>query len=343
MQRPRFNPEVLDQAPPHNLEAEAGVIGSILLDPNTIDTVGPLVTPDDFHDQRNATLYNHLIAMLHEGAGAIDAVLLKSRLKEAGDYAKAGGTAHIVEVAEAVAVAAHAKHYAEIVRDLAGKRTARLAAEQLLVDVHSDQMTAADIIQRAKLHLDRAADASREAIFQLRTAEDLMAEEFDETFHIDRLFIQGEPLTIGGPSKAMKTSLMIAAGISLAMATPFLGDERFPIPQAARVGVFTAESGGRTLRRLLQRIRDRMGIPHGALTALLINETMPQIDDPAHEAGIRQAILDNELEILAFDPLYLGDDEDSQSNLARRGKQLRKLTGLCLEMGATPILCCHTK
>ena len=80
----RVSSEILDRLPPHNLDAEKGVLGSILLDPNLCDDVALVLRPDDFYADANQKLYGHLLAMHDEGS-RIDATLLLERLRSAGD------------------------------------------------------------------------------------------------------------------------------------------------------------------------------------------------------------------------------------------------------------------
>ena len=71
----RVSSEILDRLPPQNLDAEKGVLGSLLLDPNLCDDVALLVRPDDFYADANQKLYAHLLAM-HDQGWRIDATLL---------------------------------------------------------------------------------------------------------------------------------------------------------------------------------------------------------------------------------------------------------------------------
>ena len=123
----RPNSEILDRTPPHDLEAEANVIGSVLLDPRTIDAVAAIVSPGDFYADANRKLLGHLIGM-HDANVPIDTTLLVARLKRAGDFEAIGGAAYLAEVAQSVPLASHATFYAEIVAKHAARRRMILAA-----------------------------------------------------------------------------------------------------------------------------------------------------------------------------------------------------------------------
>ena len=71
--------EILQRQPPYDLEAEMGVLGSILLLPEVLDEIASL-RPDDFYDDANRKIYENLRTMVDDGQ-KIDITLLVSRLR----------------------------------------------------------------------------------------------------------------------------------------------------------------------------------------------------------------------------------------------------------------------
>src|SRR5436190_15274908 len=108
--------ELMDRQPPFDLQAEIGVLGSIVLLPDVLDDVIQILRPDDFYDDAHRKLFLHMTA-LHESSKKIDPTLLVDRLKSAGDFESVGGAAYLSKVINAVPNAAHATYYAEIVRE----------------------------------------------------------------------------------------------------------------------------------------------------------------------------------------------------------------------------------
>ena len=126
--------EILDRVPPSNVEAEIQVLGSILIaqDPSRcLEDVSGLLSPGDFYAEQNAVIYTQLLEMGRAGI-PIDVSILLNRLRQAGVLEKAGGAAHLGEIASAVAVSVHAKHYAGTVLRESRKRKLVVTAEQLL-------------------------------------------------------------------------------------------------------------------------------------------------------------------------------------------------------------------
>ena len=126
---------LLSRGRPGNLEAERNVLGSILLKPDVCDDVALLVRPEDFADEAHQTIFRHLLD-LHDGAARIDATILLDRLRNKGDLEQIGGAATIAELINSVPHAAHATHYAGIIRDKAMLRSLIDASTDILRDAY---------------------------------------------------------------------------------------------------------------------------------------------------------------------------------------------------------------
>lgn len=172
-----MNLELLDRLPPHNLDAEKGVIGSLLIDPDMCDEVALIVRPEDFYADANQILYRHVLAM-HEDGKRIDAVLLKARLQQEGEYEAVGGTAYVAEVAASVPVAANAKYYARIVRDKAQLRGLIHAGTEILRNAYDDTL-ADPAEQQSRAETLLMANGDRAVGTGATSCHDLMTEAFD--------------------------------------------------------------------------------------------------------------------------------------------------------------------
>src|ERR1700676_4188404 len=142
--------EILDRQPPQNLEAERGVLGSILLLPDVCDEVALVLRhAADFYDEANARIYSHMLA-LRDAGRRIDITLLMERLRTDGDLEFVGGAPYLAEVARSVPHAAHATHYAQIVRDKAVLRSLIHSSTDILRDVYDESYEARDMLRRAE-------------------------------------------------------------------------------------------------------------------------------------------------------------------------------------------------
>jgi len=143
----------------HSLEAEHGVLGSMLKQPHLIDVLSDDLSAEAFAYADNADLYR-LILELHNDGQPVDVITLSDRRSEL-----ASGTrtmAYAGEIQKNTPSAANAKVYAQIIRERAVGRQIVSAAERIHEIAH-DQASIEDKIaqvQSAVMSLDTSgADA----------------------------------------------------------------------------------------------------------------------------------------------------------------------------------------
>jgi len=134
---------------PMNPDAERAVLGSILIKPDCCDDVALVVRPDDFADEAHQLLYQHLLE-LHDGGKRIDATIVLERLRTQGDLERIGGPPMLAETLEAVPHAAHATHYAQIVRDKALLRNLIDAGTDILREAYDSVDEPRQLLARAE-------------------------------------------------------------------------------------------------------------------------------------------------------------------------------------------------
>ncbi|MGB3921862.1 MAG: replicative DNA helicase [Minisyncoccia bacterium] len=100
--------------PPHSLEAEAALLGSIMLRPDAIYEILDLVTPNSFYFEKHKTIFETMLELFGKHQ-PIDILSLSSRLKEKDLLERVGGATFLTELSSAVPSSANIKHYAEIV------------------------------------------------------------------------------------------------------------------------------------------------------------------------------------------------------------------------------------
>ena len=152
---------------PVSTEAERAVLGSVLLKPDVCDDVALLVRSDDFHDDAHRLLFEHL-QDLHDSGKRIDATIVLERLRAKGDLDRIGGAKALAEIIESVPHAAHAAHYAEIVRDKAILRALIDAGTDILRDAYDSPDEPRSLLGRAEEKifsiLERRSGAEAQAI-----------------------------------------------------------------------------------------------------------------------------------------------------------------------------------
>lgn len=119
-----------ERIPPHNVEAEVSVLGSLLLDKNAVVKIADVVRPADFYVPAHALIFEAMLD-LYEHREPIDALSLVNKLKEQQKLSQVGGESAIASLAGAVPTAGHVEHYARIVQKKATLRRIISAAADI--------------------------------------------------------------------------------------------------------------------------------------------------------------------------------------------------------------------
>lgn len=161
---------IVDRLPPQSLEAEQGVLGSILLDASMLDEIVAILKAEDFYRDIHQHIYQAILDLYGEGK-RIDALTVIGRLDEKGQFAEIGNET-LSEILESVPHAANAKFYADIVREKATMRAAIETANTILQDVYSNDCNSKQVLQRAEKSLFKIA--TRQVSGNLRSLGDII-------------------------------------------------------------------------------------------------------------------------------------------------------------------------
>src|SRR5437870_740690 len=148
----RVRPE---RVPPHNLEAEESVLGSMMLSTEAIAEVIEEIKPDDFYRSSHRIIFEALVHLYGRGE-PVDAITAVEELKRRGTLEDVGGPLRIHELVEDVPTPASARHYARIVHELALLRRLIEAAGKIM-----------DLAYTAPEEPERVADQAEELIYSV--------------------------------------------------------------------------------------------------------------------------------------------------------------------------------
>jgi replicative DNA helicase len=119
-----------DFTQPNNREAEAAVLGSILINPEAYRDVSPFVTSDDFYVIKNQWIYACIDDMVKKHI-EIDLLTVSNELEVNGKLKEIGGQSYLVELVNDTPTSIHAEHYAKIVQNMSKRRNMLSAANTL--------------------------------------------------------------------------------------------------------------------------------------------------------------------------------------------------------------------
>jgi len=138
--------------PPHNLDAEASLLGAILIDVDAIVRIADKIGSNDFYDERHQRIYEAM-QKLYEKHSPIDVLTLSNQLKDNGLLDTVGGAAYLTELTNYVPTAAHAENYADIVSQKAIRRRLIKASQDITGLGFDESKAVQELIEEAETQL----------------------------------------------------------------------------------------------------------------------------------------------------------------------------------------------
>lgn len=302
---------MMGRALPRSDEAEAALLGSMILDWRVCGEVLQIVSEDTaFFNQANAAIYKALVT-LYDKEQQVDIVLLKNRLDELDMLDKVGGVEYLVSLAEAVPSATSAEYYARIVRDKSQLRSLIDTCGKIIYDAFHGEDAAANLLDSAEQAIFRLAEnrttgeASHLKVLLEETYERLESHDGRSVTGVETGFFELDDMLNG-----MQNGEMI-----ILAARPSMGKTAFALNIAEHVAatnhqpvaVFSLEMGKQQLAQRL--LCSRSGVDSQKLRRNMLS------GDDFHE-------LAKTVGELSEAPLYI-DDTPGLTLLALRAKARR--------------------
>ncbi len=180
------------QAPPQNSEAEASLLGAILIDSDAIVKIADIITAEDFFDVKHQRIYE-AIQKLYEKRSPIDVLTLADQLKNNGYLEMVGGPTYLTELTNFVPTAAHVEQYADIVAQKALRRRLISASQEISGLGYDESSNLRELIEEAETKL---FEVSQQHVKQsVVSIESILAESFErlDDLHKDKKKIRGVP------------------------------------------------------------------------------------------------------------------------------------------------------
>ncbi len=178
--------------PPQNIEAEASLLGALLIDSDAIVKVADALSTHDFFDKRHERIYE-AVKQLYERHQAIDVLTLTDQLKNNGNLELIGGASYLTELTNFVPTAAHVEQYADIVAQKAMRRRLIAASQAMSTLGYDESKQLNELIEEAETKLFEVSQQQvKQSVISLET---VLAESFDrlDDLHKDKKKIRGVP------------------------------------------------------------------------------------------------------------------------------------------------------
>lgn len=225
--------------PPQNTDAEASLLGAILIDTDAIVKIADSINPEDFYDERHRHIYT-AIQYLYERHSPIDVLTLSDQLKGTGLLDTVGGPAYLTELTNFVPTATHVEQYAEIVAQKAMRRRLIKASQEIVGYGYDEGRTLQELIETAESELFKV---SQQHVKQdITSIEDILSASFDrlDELHRDKGKLRGVPTGFRDMDNILaglqRSDLFILA------ARPSMGKTAFSLNLAHNVAVKSNEA-----------------------------------------------------------------------------------------------------
>jgi replicative DNA helicase len=141
--------DVISRVMPHSLEAERSVLGSMLIDPEAVETAAEIIREEDFYARQNGILFQTMLEMQQKGV-AIDPVTLQTRLREKNLPPELYADEMIRELIVTVPTSANIKSYATIVAEKSLLRSMIRANEEIAGSCYAESEEMDALLDKAE-------------------------------------------------------------------------------------------------------------------------------------------------------------------------------------------------
>ena len=347
----------IERLPPHSLEAEEAVLGSLLIDPDAIFEVSSFLRPDAFYRAQNRWIYEAILH-LNEQHEPLDLITLTEELRRREQLEEVGGEGYVIGLINIVPTSINARSYGKLV-EAASLRRKMISAAGTIANLAYDEAEDVNVV------IDRAEQALF-SISEERTTRDLVpikqiARDYLE--RIEELNARGDDV-IGVPTGFVDLDRLLGglnkSDLIIVAARPGMGKTALQVSMAVtaatrfgkRIAIFNLEMSG---EQLVQRMiaaetridsqRLRRGDLHdhewplfmeavGRLseTRIFIDDT-PSITPMQLRTKCRRLYAEHGLDLVMIDYLQLMQAERTTNNRVQEISEIsRSLKGLAREL-----------
>ena len=352
----------IERLPPHSVEAEEAVLGSLLIDPDAIFEVSNFLRPDAFYRVQNRWIFEAILD-LSDRREPVDLITLTEEMRRREQLEEAGGEGYIIGLINAVPTSINARNYGKLVES-ASIRRKMISAAGTIANLAYDEAEDVNIV------IDRA-EQTLFSISEARTTRDLVpikqiARDYLE--RIEELNARGDDV-IGVPTGFTDLDRLLGglnkSDLLIVAARPGMGKTSLQNAMALtaatkfgkRIAMFNLEMSG---EQLVQRMiaaetridsqRLRRGDLHdhewpifmeavGRLseTRIFIDDT-PSITPMQLRTKCRRLYAEHGLDLVMIDYLQLMQTERASNNRVQEISDIsRALKGLARELDV-PVL-----
>ena len=224
----------LGRVPPHDIEAEQAVIGSMLTDKDAVISAMEVLKKEDFYREDNQVIYEAIVNLNSKGE-PVDIITVKAELESMGMFEKVGGLEYITELPERVPTTANAEKYIKIVSEKATLRELIKTANEIIDLGYDPTEDLNDIMEGAEKRIFNIMQGKNQKGYE--QIKDVLVENFTK---LEELYNRKEHIT-GVPTGFVeldyKTAGLHGSDLVLIAARPAMGKTAFALNIATNAAV----------------------------------------------------------------------------------------------------------
>ncbi|MDO6568534.1 replicative DNA helicase [Alteromonas sp. 1_MG-2023] len=215
------------KVPPHSIEAEQSVLGSMLIDPESWDKVAEVVTDTDFYNRSHQTIFSAITRLLNRSA-PVDLITVSEELEKHDELENAGGFAYLGELAKNTPSSANVKSYAQIISERAITRELIGVAHEIAeVGYNPEGRDSADILDLAESKVFEIAERRTGENEGPRDVEAVLGKTIDRLEVLVKTNKEVTGVTTGFTDLDKKTSGLQPSDLIIVAARPSMGKTTF--------------------------------------------------------------------------------------------------------------------
>ncbi len=237
--------KLFDKVAPHSLEAEMGLLGSMILDPRVVADVIAIVKQNAaFYLPAHARMFDAITKTV-DAKGTVDPLMLLEKLRDDGVLEQCGGAAYIEKLAVEVPTAVNAPYFAQIVADKFKLRKLIDAAGEILFRTYNAQVTDAGEVKKLIDEAEQAIFniAQAESISDIQSLEQLLVAEFNRLMAIEEGKLVETGVMTGFHELDRDTTGFHGGEMLILAARPSMGKTAFLLNMAEQIALGTDTPG----------------------------------------------------------------------------------------------------
>ncbi len=242
-----------ERIPPHNLDAEKSVLGSILLDKEALYDVLEILKPEDFYNEMHKEIYAGVIE-LYRKSQPVDILTVSEELKKRKSLEMVGGRAYIAMLSTVVPSTKNAAEYAKIIVEKAILRKLIGASSDIIEKAYHEKMESAEVLDFAERGIFEIAQSRQNKDFQI--LKDVLWSNIAKIDEISKMEGNITGLTTGFIDLDSKTSGLQKSDLIMLAARPAMGKTAFALNIAQQAAIKAKAS---VLIFSLEMSRDQLG------------------------------------------------------------------------------------